>query len=84
MPCYGSRYKKSGKIHELAKGFSQVNTNDSQGLVLKDYTWGHYYVKSYNGISTYLLIVLLLLEDIGAVCDVQEEMMVLLDVDVTW
>jgi hypothetical protein len=61
---------KIGKIHELAKGFSQVNTNDSQSCVKGLHLGGHYYVKSYNGISSYLVDCLVAPEDIGAVCDV--------------
>jgi hypothetical protein len=41
--------------------------------VLKAYTLGHYYVKSYNGVSSYLVDCLVAPEDIGAVCDVRRE-----------
>jgi hypothetical protein len=40
-------------------------------------------VKSYNGVSSYLVDCLVAPEDIGAVCDVRKKM-VLSDVDVTW
>jgi hypothetical protein len=64
---------KIGKIHELAGGFSQVNTNDNSSCVPGLHLGGHYYVKSYGGITNYLVDCLVAPEDIGAVCDVRRE-----------
>lgn len=61
---------KVGKVHELTKGFDQVNTNDSQSCVPGLHLGGHYYVKGYGGKTAYLLDCLVSPEDIGAVCDV--------------
>jgi hypothetical protein len=61
---------KVGKVHELAKGFSQVNTDDSTSCVPGLHLGGHYYVKGYGGKTSYLLDCLVAPEDIGAVCDV--------------
>jgi hypothetical protein len=62
---------KIGKIHALTAGFGQVNTNDNQSCVKGLHLGGHYYVKSYNGVSSYLVDCLVAPEDIGAVCDVR-------------
>jgi hypothetical protein len=64
---------KIGKIHALTAGFGQVNTNDNQSCVKGLHLGGHYYVKSYNGVSSYLVDCLVAPEDIGAVCDVRRE-----------
>jgi len=61
---------KVGKVHELAKGFNQVNTNDSSCCVPGLHLGGHYYVRGYGGQTNYLLDCLVAPEDIGAVCDV--------------
>jgi hypothetical protein len=60
-------------IHALTAGFGQVNTNDNQSCVKGLHLGGHYYVKSYNGVSSYLVDCLVAPEDIGAVCDVRRE-----------
>jgi hypothetical protein len=72
---------KIGKIHALTAGF-QVNTNDNQSCVKGLHLGGHYYVKSYNGVSSYLVDCLLL--KISELFVMLEEKMVLSDVDVTW
>lgn len=59
-----------GRIHELAGGFKQVNTNDSVSCVKGLHLGGYYYVKSYGGLTNYLVDCLVSPEDIGAVCDV--------------
>jgi hypothetical protein len=51
--------------------------------VLKAHLGGHYYVKSYNGVSSYLVDCLVAPEDIRLFV-MLEEKMVLSDVDVTW
>jgi len=61
---------KVGKVHELAKGFTQVNTNDDNSCVPGLHLGGHYYVRGYGGKTNYLLDCLVAPEDIGAVCDV--------------
>jgi hypothetical protein len=55
---------KIGKIHALTAGFGQVNTNDNQSCVKGLHLGGHYYVKSYNGVSSYLVDCLVAPEDI--------------------
>lgn len=62
-----------GKIHELPRGFSQVNTDDYQSGVRGLHLGGHYYVKSFGGKTSYLVDCLVAPEDIGAVCDVHRE-----------
>jgi hypothetical protein len=64
---------KVGRIHELSKGFAQVNTNDSQSCVKGLHLGGHYYVKSFGGKTNYLVDCLVAPEDIGAVCAVRED-----------
>jgi hypothetical protein len=59
-----------GRIHELTKGFDQVNTNDDTSCVKGLHLGGYYYVKSYGGLTNYLVDCLVAPEDIGAVCDV--------------
>lgn len=61
---------KVGKIHELPKGFDQVNCSDSQAGVKGLHTGGYYYVQGFGGKTAYLLDCLVAPEDIGAVCDV--------------
>jgi hypothetical protein len=73
---------KIGKIHALT-GFGQVNTNDNQSCVKGLHLGGHYYVKSYNGVSSYLVDCLVALK-ISELFVMLEEKMVLSDVDVTW
>jgi hypothetical protein len=72
---------KIGKIHALTAGF-QVNTNDNQSCVKGLHLGGHYYVKSYNGVSSYLVDCLVAPEDIRLFVMLEEKM--LSDVDVTW
>jgi hypothetical protein len=74
---------KIGKIHALTAGFGQVNTNDNQSCVKGLHLGGHYYVKSYNGVSSYLVDCLVALK-ISELFVMLEEKMVLSDVDVTW
>jgi hypothetical protein len=74
---------KIGKIHALTAGFGQVNTNDNQSCVKGLHLGGHYYVKSYNGVSSYLVDCLVVLK-ISELFVMLEEKMVLSDVDVTW
>jgi len=64
---------KVGKVHELSKGFNQVNTNDDQSCVKGLHLGGYYYVKSFGGQTSYLVDCLVAPEDIGAVCDVRRE-----------
>lgn len=59
-----------GKIHELPKGFSQVNCDDDNSCVKGLHLGGYYYVQGYGGKTSYLLDCLVAPEDIGAVCDV--------------
>lgn len=61
---------KVGRIHELSKGFAQVNTNDDTSCVKGLHLGGHYYVQSFGGKTNYLVDCLVAPEDIGAVCDV--------------
>lgn len=61
---------KVGKIHELPKGFDQVNCNDDRAGVKGLHTGGYYYVQGFGGKTSYLLDCLVAPEDIGAVCDV--------------
>lgn len=61
---------KVGKVHELTKGFHQVDTSDSRSCVPGLHLGGHYYVQGYGGKTAYLLDCLVSPEDIGAVCDV--------------
>ena len=61
---------KIGRIHELSKGFKQVDTNDDRSCVKGLHLGGYYYVKSYGGLTNYLVDCLVAPEDIGAVCDV--------------
>jgi hypothetical protein len=77
------QWLKIGKIHALTAGFGQVNTNDNQSCVKGLHLGGHYYVKSYNGVSSYLVDCLVAPEDIRLFV-MLEEKMVLSDVDVTW
>lgn len=59
-----------GKIHELPKGFEQVNCNDSQSGVKGLHLGGYYYVQGFGGKTSYLVDCLVSPEDVGAVCDV--------------
>jgi hypothetical protein len=61
---------KVGKIHELTKGFTQVNCDDGRSGVMGLHTGGYYYVQGFGGKTDYLLDCLVAPEDIGAVCDV--------------
>jgi hypothetical protein len=60
---------KVGNVHELAKGFDQVNTNDNQACVKGLHLGGYYYVQNYGGQTKFLLDCLVSPEDIGAVAD---------------
>lgn len=59
-----------GKIHELPKGFAQVNCEDSSSGVKGLHLGGYYYVQGFGGQTAYLVDCLVAPEDIGAVCDV--------------
>ena len=63
---------KVGNVHELEKGFSQVNTNDETTCVKGLHLGGYYYVQNYGGQTKFLLDCLVSPEDIGAVADVRK------------
>jgi hypothetical protein len=60
---------KVGNVHELAKGFSQVNTDDNSYCVKGLHLGGYYYVENYGGATKFLVDCLVSPEDIGAVAD---------------
>lgn len=62
---------KIGKVHELPKGFLQVNTDDDRSGVKGLHLGGKYYVESFSGKTNYLVDCLVAPEDIGAVCDIR-------------
>lgn len=59
-----------GRVHELPKGFDQVNTDDNSSGVKGLHLGGYYYVKNFSGQTNYLVDCLVAPEDIGAVCDI--------------
>ena len=61
---------KVGMIHELSKGFAQVNTNDDNWGCKGLHLGGYYYVQGFGGRTSYLVDCLVAPEDIGAVADV--------------
>jgi hypothetical protein len=60
---------KIGRIHELSKGFKQVNTNDDMSGVKGLHVGGYYYVQNFGKKTSFLVDCLVAPEDIGAVCD---------------
>lgn len=60
-----------GKVHELPKGFEQVNTNDNTAGVKGLHLGGYYYVQNFGGKTDYLVDCLVSPEDIGAVADIR-------------
>lgn len=62
---------KVGNVHELTKGFGQVNTNDDATCVKGLHLGGYYYVQNYGGKTSYLVDCLVSPEDIGAVADIR-------------
>lgn len=60
-----------GKIHELPKGFDQVNTNDNTWGVKGLHLGGYYYVQNFGGQTDYLVDCLVAPEDIGSVADLR-------------
>lgn len=58
-----------GKVHELPKGFDQVNCNDDSVGVKGLHLGGYYYVQGFGGRTSYLVDCLVAPEDVGAVCD---------------
>lgn len=59
-----------GKIHELPKGFDQVDCNDRSAGVKGLHLGGYYYVQGFGGRTSYLVDCLVAPEDVGAVCQV--------------
>lgn len=61
-----------GRIHELAEGFSQVNTSDNSSCVKGLHVGGRNYVESFGGKTAYLVDCLIAPEDIGAITGIYD------------